>query len=227
MPVVPFIPAIAQVGGAAIGGLMSKRAQQGAMKRSPEEAAALAGGQGAAGMAQGGAKALLSQGMANQQGPANYFSSLLRGNRAQMTQAVAPSIAQATDVFRGAERGYDRAGLRGAARDVATADLGRARASHIAGLTTGVQPAAASALAGMGEGQVQQGAGLAGTAGNIYGNLLTGASQHRQWADQRGTEAGKAWGGLVQDVINKVPWGGKKGGGNLAFPTLPWLGSSV
>lgn len=224
MPAIPFILPVAKTAAPfVVGGLMSKKSQGDALKRSPEEAAAVAGGQGAAGMAMSGGKSLMQSGQAAQAGPMNYYQTLLRGNRAAMTQAVAPSIAQATDVFRGAERGYDRAGLRGAARDVATADLGRARASHIASLTTGVQPAAAAALAAMGEGQIQQGAGLYGTAGNIYSNLLSDASQHRQWATKEGTASGQAWGGLTRDIIGAIT--GKKsggGGGGDGAPT-PWL----
>src|SRR3990167_4047292 len=191
MPAIPLIIWGAQTG---IGAYMSHRAQKNAEKRSAEEQAALGGAQGA-----GGALARLGQGLYGQgtglarQGqqtlaqPTNYFSRLLGGNRALASQAIAGPRGAISDVYRGAERGLEQGGVRGAQRDVARGELSRQRAGQIGSLLTGVQPAAASALTAIGENQTQQGIGMAGTgmqgtsaSGNLFANLLGQGSQNRR-----------------------------------------------
>lgn len=203
-------PVVGQGVGAVAGGIAAKKAQAGALKRSPEELAALKGAQGVAGTASGVAGSLLRQSKPYIEKPANYYQQLLGGNRAAMTQAVAPGIASATDVYRGAERNLDRTGVRGAARDVASADLGRQRAGQIASLTTGVQPWAAGQLAGLGTGLLGQATPLYGTAGNIYTNLLGRGYENRTNAMVEGREMGKTVGGLVRDIGEAWPKGTKK-----------------
>jgi hypothetical protein len=212
-------PAIIQ-GGAAVGGILGARqAQRSAMKRTPEEEAALTGARGAAtgaaglaGELGGQARSILGESRPYITQPANYYQTLLGGNRAAMTQAVAPGIASVTDIHRGEERALERMGLRGAARDVAAADIARRRASEIAALTTGVQPAAAAALAGLGgnlmgqaQGLYQTGGGLYGTTGNIYSDLLRQGQAHRQWAAEEGRGTGAAIGGFVRDIGEAWP----------------------
>lgn len=226
-------PLIAQGAGVAGGIYAGKKATSSAMERSPEEQTALTGAQGAAGTMLGAGRnlfgqagALTGQGRDYLQGPANYYQTLLRGNRAAMAGAVAGPTAQLTDVYRGAERGLERSGVRGAARDVASADLNRQRASQIAGLTTGVQPAAAAGLAGLGSEVLGAaaplygaGANLYSNAGNIYGNLLGQGAVNRKYGREEGEKTGKAIGGLIADV-GKVAFGGK-GNGKMAGPPPP------
>src|SRR3990172_6623730 len=154
MPVAPFIPSIVSAVG---GGLAARRAQSSAMRRSPEELAALESArtsgmalQGTAGDLRTLGSSLTGQGVPALQQAGSYWSRLLGGNRAQMAQATAGPRAALTDIYRGAERGLAGSTVRGAARDVAQGELIRSRASQIAGLTTGVQPAAAQALQGVG-----------------------------------------------------------------------------
>src|SRR5262245_4556493 len=229
-----FAPAIAQgvgmLGGAAAGKAATKNAQQ----RSPEELAALKGATDSAGQMMGAGSDLLGQsknlfgqaGQLSKQGintlqqPINYYQSLLSGNRAAMSGAVAPAVAQITGNYRGAGRALEHSGLRGAARDVASADLNRQRVSQIAGLTTGVQGDAAKALAGMSEMQINAanplygaGTSLAGTggslygnAGNIYGNLLGQGANNRAYARQEGEKTGAAIGAFARD-LGQLVWG--------------------
>lgn len=163
---------------------------------------------------------------------ANYYSALLGGNRALQTQATAAPRAALTDVYRGAERGLEHSGVRGAARDVASADLNRDRAGKIAGLVTGVQPGAADALtatglnmAGVGGQQTGQGLGAVGHAGSLLSGLYGPSVQQGLAANQRGAQAGKETGGLLGgllfDIINgtaKRGSGSKMGVGGPA----PW-----
>ena len=200
--IVPALPWIIK-GGAAIGGaLLGRKAQKSAMQRSPEELLALQGGQQAAqGLTQTG-QSLLQSGMNAQQPAMNYFQTLLRGSRGAMSQAVAAPTAALTDVYRGAERGLERSGIQGAARDVASADLNRQRASQISSLITGVQPGAAQALAGMGSGLVGQGVGAQSAGAGIYGNLLNAGTANRVYGRQQGAEFGSSMGGLIFDILN-------------------------
>lgn len=212
-PIVPFIPAIASTIGGIIGG---KKATSSAQARSPEESLALTGGQQTAGMLNrvgtqqiGAGQALTREGQTTLAQPTNYYSRLLYGNRAAQSQAVAAPRAAISDVYRGAERGLERSGVRGAARDVATGELNRQRAGQISSLITGVQPQAAEALTGIGQYQMGAGAGLTGqgigaegTAGGIFGNLLGQGAQNRVYAREEGEKFGSSFGGLLFDILS-------------------------
>jgi hypothetical protein len=205
------IPLVIQGASMVGGAIASRRAQKAAQKRSAEEQVALTGGQQAAGTLGQAGQALITGGQETQAPATNYFSTLLRGNRAQQTQAVAAPTAAVQDVYRGAERNLERSGVRGAQRDVASAELGRERASRISSLVTGVQPQAAAALTQIGQTQTSQGIGASGTAGSLYGNLLPQGAQNRMYARQEGQKAGEGWGGLVFDMLSS--YAGSKGGG--------------
>lgn len=205
-------PLITQVGGAAAGALAGRQATKMAAQRSPEEQAALRGMTGVAGQASRLGNFFATQGQQYLQQPANYFSTLLSGNRAAMNNAVAPAVAQITGNYRGATRALEHSGMRGAARDVATADLNRQRASQVAGLTTGVQPYAAEQLAGLGQNMMGLAPGMMGTAGTLYGGMLGAGFRNREYSRDEGEKTSKAIGGLVRDVGETVFKGGKKGG---------------
>lgn len=223
MPVVPFIPLIAQGVGAIGGGIAAKKAQEGAMKRSPEELAALQGAQGAAGTALKEGQELAGETRPWLRQAGGYYSTLLGGNRAAMSQATAAPRAALTDVYRGAESNLARSNVQGAARDVGMAQLARDRASKIAGLTTGVQPMAAEALAKLGS--QFAGAGIAGAdvGGRLYGNLLGAGFQNRTYGRREGQDAGETWGKFLHDAVLNIP----TGSGNRTLPsrrTTPMYG---
>lgn len=211
--------------GSLLGKKVAKGAQNSAMKRSPEEAAALAGAQGSATGLQQGGQSLVKQGQSTVesglntlQQPTNYWSKLLGGNRASMAQATAGARGGVTDIYRGAERGLERSGVRGAARDVQKGELNRQRAGQIAGLTTGVQPAAAENLANIGAGTASlggqisgQGGSMMGAGGNIFQNLLGQGMENRQYGRQEGEKAGGGVGSFLFDLIKGI--GGSFGGG--------------
>jgi len=198
----PYGRVAGNVGGAVISGYMAKRAQDAAMRRSPEELAAIAAGTKVAGSAASAADAAVGESKPYLRDAGNYYQTLLRGNRAAMSQAVAPARAALTDTYRGATRALEQSGVRGAARDVQAGELNRQRASQMAGLVTGVQPKAAEALGNLGVEGTRAAAPLYGTAGSIYGGILTGGAQNRQWATNQGTQAGQAWGGIFRDAVD-------------------------
>ncbi len=210
-------------GGAALGGaLFGKMLQGSAQKRSPEESMALQGAQSAAGNLTQQGNALIGQGVPLLGQAGNYWQTLLSGNRAAMAQATAGPRAALTDVYRGAESNLERSGVRGAARDVATAELGRDRAGQIARLTTGMQPAAAQALGGIGSQFLGTGAPMLGQAGSIWGNLLGAGAQNRMSAREEGEKGGKAIGGLLFDILQGTI-GKKFGGGGGSTAGVPTL----
>jgi hypothetical protein len=215
-------------GGAAIAGTeLARHAQSSAMKRSPEEQTALTGAQGSATGLQQGGQSLVKQGQSTVesglntlQQPTNYWSKLLGGNRASMAQATAAPRGAITDIYRGAERGVERSGVRGAARDVQKGELNRQRAGQIAGLTTGVQPAAAESLANIGAGTASlggqlsgQGGSMMGAGGNIFSNLLGQGQANRQYGRAEGEKAGGGIGSFLFDIIRGIS--GKGGGGGM------------
>lgn len=221
MPVVPFIPTIASTVGSIFGG---KRATQAAQQRSPEEQQALQGGQ-AAGSALAGqgtnlfgtGTGMMTTGQQTLAQPTNYYQKLLGGNRALQTQAISAPRGAISDVYRGAERSLEKGGVRGAERDVQQGELSRQRAGQISSLITGVQPSAAQALTGIGQQQVQSGAGIAGQgvgatgqSGNLFAALLGQGAQNRMYARQEGEKAGGGFGSILFDILKGV---GSKGGG--------------
>src|SRR5262245_4626239 len=161
MPVAPFIPLISQGVGAIGGYFGGKQAEKNALKRTPEEMLSLGGAQNMAGAQGKAGQAMLGQAQPWLGQTGNYYSTLLKGNRAAMSQAVAAPTAQLTDLYRGAEKGLVRSGVQGAQRETAAAELNRDRASKIAGLVTGVQPWAAGQLGQLGTNVGQLGGQLA------------------------------------------------------------------
>jgi len=194
---VPVIPLAVMAGGAIISHYANKKAKADALQRTPEEGTSVTGAQTGAGTLTGHGSAELATGEATQKPATSYFDTLLHGNRAAQAQAIAAPTAGITDVYRGAERGLEKSGVRGAAKDVASADLGRSKASAISGLVSGVQPAAANTLTGIGQTQQQQGAGMVGSANTTYTNLLGQGQANRVQANQKGTDAASAVGSLA------------------------------
>jgi len=220
-------PPITQAGGAVVGGMVAKKAQQGALERSPEEAASLAGAMGAAkGMGQAGTS-LLNESRPYMAQPASYYQTLLRGSRGAMANAVAGSRGVLNDTYRGQSQQLQQAGVRGAARQQLQGDINRNRASQVAKLTTGVQPYAADELAKLGTTMAQTATPLAGNAGNIYARLLDSGANNRAAAILEGEKTGKPIGQLIAD-LGKVAFTPKKpGAGNPANPGNVDYGSST
>lgn len=234
----PAVPWIIK-GGAALGGaLLSRHSQNAAMARSPEEKTDLTGATNAATNLQTSGQGLIKSGQQTQQqglntmaGPTSYWSRLLGGNRASMAQATAAPRGAISDIYSGAERGLSRSGVRGASRDVAKGELSRERAGKIAGLTTGVQPAAAEELgnlggqtAAIGSQTTAQGGAMAGQGANIFSNLMGQATQNRMYGRQEGEKSGNRIGGFIFDILagtlGKKFGMGRSIGGNLNIPKL-------
>ena len=225
--IAPALPWIAKgagvLGGALLGQQRQKAVTAGAQRRSPEEQAALAGAGGAAGTLTGAGSTLAALGQTTQAPATNYYSTLLRGNRAAQAQATAAPRAAISDVYAGAERGLERMGR--APTTQARAELQREHARSLAGLVTGVQPQAAAALTGIGQSQIGQGLAASQAGGSIYGDLLGQAAQNRQQGQQVGREAGAATSQAIGEFLFDLISGFKRpppvGGGGGVLPSRP------
>lgn len=137
--------------------------------------------------------------MLNQAG--SYWSTLLGGNRTAMSAATAGPRAAITDQYRGAELGLKRAGVTGGVRDQSLAELSRDRAAKVAGLTTGVQPAAAQGLSGIGANLLGVSQGFGSNAGGLYGSLMQNTTQNAMYQSGQAASAGSSFGSLLFDLL--------------------------
>lgn len=213
--VAPALPWIAKGAGMLGSVLGARHAQKDALKRTPEEQVALGQAQQVGGTLKQTGAGLMNAGQTTQAPATDYWDTLLRGNRARQSQAVAPAVAAAQDVSRGEERNLERSGVRGAARDVAAADIGRRRASQISSLVTGVQPVAAQQLTDIGQTQINQGGAMSANAGQLFSNLLAQGARRNEYAREEGRQAGLSMGGFLRDIVGSLPFGKKKAGPTL------------
>jgi hypothetical protein len=228
MPVVPFMPLIAQGVGALGGAIAGKKATQSAQQRSPEELAALGGETNAANTLGQTGSSLVSQGT-NALGKAgSYYGTLLGGDRAAMANATAAPRAQLGETMRGAQAQLGQSGIRGAAKDLLSGNLARQGASAVSGLTTGVQPMAAQGLGQVGSSLNQTGAPMLGQSGNLFANMLGAGANNRQYARGEGEKTGGAIGSLIAGagpVLQTAFGGGTKSmyptGGGSGQPGQP------
>lgn len=158
---------------------------------------------------------------------ANYWSSLLGGDRAKMQSATSGARGAVADTYRGGRRGLERSSLKGAQKGKAEAELNRQETGQLAGLVQGVQPMAAQELGAL-EAQVQQlmqgyfglgeqakssgayaGASLMGGAGNAYGQVLDSHRGIRGEQSANDAANGGAFGKLLgygQDALAGFQW---------------------
>lgn len=207
----PFISLGGSFLTSALGG---KMAQNAAAQLSPAEQTAQTGAQGAAGALGTQGSQMFGLGLPALQGSTNYFSTLLNGSPAALSAATAGPQRALTQQLAGGKLALQQSGIRGGARDLAMAQLTRDNAASRAGLTTGVQPGAASALANIGSTATGQGITATGNSGNLWGNLLQTAFEQRKYARDQGQQAGAGLGNLAFGLLNKLP-----GMGGGSFPS--------
>jgi hypothetical protein len=160
---------------------------------------------------------LLGQGTADLERVGAYWRPQLSGDRAAVSQAIAPDVAATTDVYRGAERSLDRSGVRGAQAEQQRAELRRQKTSQIAQMPMMQRRAAADALAGIGGNYFSTGANAIGSAGNLLGQVYSGergaATQGQGYMLAQGQEnnkafqqgAGQLFGSVLDYYKNRTP----------------------
>jgi hypothetical protein len=147
-------------------------------------------------------KQVAGQAMGNITPASNYFQALLSGDPTQIAGAVGPT----SDILK-------QQGAASAAQLAATTPAGgqstQAQAANsantynqMARLYAGVQPAAASALASLGTGELGVAAPNVGSAGKALSN---NAAANNQKAGQSGALTGQALGKIQQNKNNPTP----------------------
>lgn len=215
--VIPFIPLI--VGGLATAGTVyaAKKQSSAAEKALAEQQREAQSTESIAGRQQQQAEKEFSMGSPGVQQSQSYYGKLLNGDRAQLANATAAPRNSILDSYRGAEQGLTRSGVQGGARDTAIAELQRDKAGKVAGLTTGVQPAAANALGSQGLSLISGGQQGLSSAGSLFGNLTQLAGQNSRYqqglaADSQ-QQAGRSIFGLLTTLADKY---GKNNSGSLS-----------
>lgn len=122
---------------------------------------------------------LLSSGGLNTNAGAGYYKALL-GDRNQQQTAVAPAAGNISDSYAGAKAGVQAGYQQGTSRDAALGGLTLGRTRSLAGLYSGVQPAAATSLSGIGQSQLGQGIGAFQGAGSLGLGVAQVGSQLQQ-----------------------------------------------
>ena len=219
------VPVAIMAGQAIAGYIKNRNAAKAETAAQTERQTNVAGARGVSSALTSSGTALTSMGMPGVQGAQNYYQTLLGGNRAQMALATAGPRAAITDQYRGAEHNLERSGVRGAVGDLARATLNREQTGKIAGLTAGVQPEAAGAVANIGTNLLSQGGARLGEAGNIWGRILGDSSKNLWSAQQRHDVAGTQFGKSLFDVLQAGAaayagrsTGGYRGPGTLGYP---------
>ncbi len=129
-----------------------------------------------------------------------YFSSLAGGNRAQMTQTLAPDIANINSVYGGTARSMSRF-LRGPTKDTQLAEADRQRAGQIGSLFSAGRTNANSALAGLGGANVGQGTSATTGAGGLFSSQANLGQQADIAGAGISSSAGAGFGGLLFNLL--------------------------
>ncbi len=212
------IPLLMTAGTTAAGYLSSKGStDQSGVEQNASQQQSILGGQLAGNAGQLGQIGARSLGQSS-----NYFSSLAGGNRATMTQALSPDIANANSIYGGTSRTLGRF-LRGPTENVQMAESERQRGAAIGNLYATARPNANAALAGIGQGAFGMANQAAGAAGGIFGQQAGQAQASRFGGAALGMQAGQGFGGLLFNLLKAYGGksGGSGGGGSLFQNLLP------
>lgn len=222
------IPYGVMAGQAIYGYIKNRQAAKAAKVAREQEQQAYGGAQGVSNQLTQSGTALTNMGLPGTQQVSSYYSTLLGGNRAQMSLATAGPRGAINDQYRGAENSLERSGIRGAQGDQAKAELNRDRAGRVAGLTSGVQPAAAASLADLSTSLMAQGGNRLGNAGSIWSRLLGNRADAARGAEGTQQQTSAALGRTLFDILSYTygQYGGK-GAGTLAGKKPAWTNGGV
>jgi hypothetical protein len=193
----------------------------------PEERQARAGMLGAGRELGGLGSMLYGAGVPYMNRAGSYWQTMLgAGGKKRAEQAVAPMAEGIAETYGGAERQIGAGNLRGAQKETALAETGRAKAGAISGLLRGVQPMAANQLGSLGQFATTAGIGAKREGAGIFSDVLgRGAGDRRLGfaaeleSGRRGTALGENLGSLLFQML--AQGGGKSGSGGGKYQGLP------
>ena len=138
--------------------------------------------------------------------PTNYFQSLLSGDRAATTAALAPDISRITGTTQQALQSASTLAPRGGGRSSLLFNLPQQASAQVSGLFNTIRPEAAKGLMDIAGMQGQVGTNIFGTAPSFMAAGLQGAeSLNAAEAARRQREAGAGAG--VAGFLQNLPWG--------------------
>jgi hypothetical protein len=141
---------------------------------------------------------------------AGYFSKLAGGNRATMTQALAPQISDINSVYGGTARTLARF-TRGPTAQVAQAGAEQQRAGQIGSMFSTARTGANAELAGIGQGALTGSTSAAAGAGGVFGQQAGQALQAGVAGGNMEMQAGAGIGNLLFNLMKAGK--GTAGGG--------------
>lgn len=165
---------------------------------------------------------MMGQGQQSLGQAGSYYSNIL-SNRRAASESLAPEMKTAMDYYTGAGKKVQRT-MRGGARDYAQAELDREKVGNMAMMLPAARARAAEGATGVGGTMLDAGTALTAQGGNLYSNA---AGVNNQMFQQAGTirnqeaEGGKAWGGILYDAAQMIPWGKKPSLPSSSIPATP------
>jgi len=167
-----------------------------------------------------------------------YYQKLLGGDRATIQGAIAPDVAGINTAYEGTQKYLEQQGVRGGAKDYATAEAERQRVGQIGMLPFLARQGAAGALTQTGltaTGQAMQGLGTAAGAAAGAGSTAYGASGQGFYQGQvRGQQIADVGSNIAGLFANWMQGRGGKSGGAISTggvlpstQTVPTMGSLV
>jgi len=151
-------------------------------QRTPQEMQALNSVSGLARLISGQGSNLYNVGSPAYQQALAYYQRLLGGDHAAITEAVAPEGEALAEVYKGAGKSLEAGPLRGGARDLATAELGRQKAGQIAAIAPAARQAAASQAGQLGLAGATAGTSAEQAGAGLYNQVVGSEQQNRQAA---------------------------------------------
>lgn len=208
----------------AVGSLLGRKSANKAAQPSGAELAAEQGQTQNARNLTGTGTGLLAQGMPQLRQAGGYFSTLAGGNRAALTQALAPDIENINAVYGGTARTLQRF-TRGPERTVQMAEAERERAGQVASLFRNARPQANAQLANMGQETIRGAGSLFDSAAGQYGNQAGRGLTNRYAGENLKRQAGEDYGNLFFNLAQTGMGLFRPGGGGGPLPSRSTVGN--
>lgn len=214
------VPALITAGGSIGASLLGRRSAKNAAKQSPAELQAQQQQQDVSRELVGQGRTLTNYGMPQLQQASRYYSTLAGGNRAALSQTMAPDVQHINATYGGTQRTLSRF-LKGPDRDFQLGELARQRAGAIGGLFTGARDRGVAGLTSLGQYGVSQGSELTRGAAGVAGNVQAAAGNARLAGEDIQSRAGADMGRLVFEILQGLNFGTGSKASAGRVPSMP------
>jgi hypothetical protein len=135
------------------------------------------------------------------QAPTSYYQSILSGNPASVSQAIAPSVNQLNSAYTQASQQNDQFAPMGGGRAAMQAQLPYQKAGAITNLISGAQQGAAQGLTGIGSAEGSIGNTALGIGGNAANAFDVNAGNQHDFQYNANNAIGGAIGKMIAPLI--------------------------